>query len=258
MMTADSVYGKPHFTLPQQVSQLVERGMDCGNASVAYRELERYGYYRLSGYWYPFREVPRPPAPSEDDLGREIRLETFVEGTSLSKIVEIYKFDDELRTRLGSVLSAVEVAFRFFVSHRMGKVDPFIHRKPDLFEMVTQDENGEPRILPTYEEWIEEYDRLEKRAKSSFVQHFREKYGPHLPLWVATEVMSFGALSRFFDLMPQEDKRVIADRLQVSRQNKEGRLVGETEVLSNWLNSFRHARNLCRHYSRIWNRVFDL
>ena len=33
--------------------------MDCGPEDYASSVLERYGYYRLSGYWYPYREWPR-------------------------------------------------------------------------------------------------------------------------------------------------------------------------------------------------------
>lgn len=49
--------------------------MDCRNVVVAYEALEKYGYYRLSGYWHPYRKFPVPPEPTEDDKGREIRLE---------------------------------------------------------------------------------------------------------------------------------------------------------------------------------------
>ncbi len=232
--------------------------MDCGNVVVAYEALEKYGYYRLSGYWHPYRKFPVPPEPTEDDKGREIRLEDFENGTTFSKIVDIYMFDQELRAKLGQVLSAIEVAFRFFVGHRMGKLDPFIHRKPELFGNATLNEDGDYSPSSSYSKWLAEFDRQERRAKSSFVQHFREKYGEHLPLWVATEVMSFGALSQFYNLMPLADRRILADRLQISRPHNSGKFVGEVEVLSNWLNGFRHARNLCSHYSRIWNRVYDV
>lgn len=63
-------------------------------------------------------------------------------------------------------------------------------------DAITQ-KSPHPLVVPTtaYREWLEEYDRHERRARGDFVLHFREHYGPHLPIWVVTEVISFGLLS---------------------------------------------------------------
>ncbi|NWO16584.1 MAG: Abi family protein [Corynebacterium sp.] len=257
-MITNSSYTKAFFTLNQQVEQLKRRGMDCGDKTRAYEVLERYGYYRLSGYWHPYRQFPRPPLSHKDEKGREIRLDDFEQGTSLEQVVDIYNFDAELRAKLGHALSSVEVAFRFFIGHRMGRLDPFIHRNPQLLKKMVTDDQGLSKPTSGYSKWIKEYERSENSAKSSFVQHFRDKYGEHLPIWVATEVMTFGNLSNFFNLMPQSDRKIIADRLQIGQSDGSGHIIGEIDTLSNWLNSFRHARNLCFHYSRIWNRVYDV
>lgn len=79
-MGTHSNYSKPYFTLTQQVEQLKSRGMDCGEETKAYEYLERYGDYRLSGYWYPFRILDNPRV---DDEGRERRLEEFEPGITL-------------------------------------------------------------------------------------------------------------------------------------------------------------------------------
>ncbi|PMD06453.1 hypothetical protein CJ199_03555 [Brevibacterium paucivorans] len=46
---------KPFKTYAQQVELLQERGMNVENPVEAQSYLERYNYYRLSGYWYPMR-----------------------------------------------------------------------------------------------------------------------------------------------------------------------------------------------------------
>ncbi|WP_454295390.1 Abi family protein [Salana multivorans] len=84
--------------------------------------------------------------------------------------------------------------------------------------------------------------------------HFRETYGSHLPIWVATEVMSFGVLSGLYDLMPQSDQEILAARFQV--RTADGK--GDRGALSNWLNNLRNVRNICAHYGRLWNRTFDV
>ncbi|WP_396906977.1 Abi family protein [Mycolicibacterium phlei] len=270
MTTPNSTYAKPFLTVPEQIRQLRERGMDCGDDAYAAEVLQRYGYYRLSGYWHLYRDRPAPPEPRFDDEGREIRLDTFVPGTSLAHVVSLYEFDHEIRTRLGDALSMIETAFRFYIGHRLGRVDAFAHRQPEVLGAVREEGQGPlirvlraitrrtatPRVVPTtaYREWLEEYERHEKRARGDFVVHFRQKYGPHLPVWVATEVMSFGVLSSLYDLMLQSDQEILAARFQV--RTADGR--GDRGALGNWLNDLRNVRNICAHYGRLWNRAFDV
>ncbi|MDN5599538.1 MAG: Abi family protein [Brachybacterium sp.] len=255
MTTPNSTYTKPFLTVPEQIRRLRGRGMDCGDDAYAAEVLQRYGYYRLSGYWHLYRDRPAPPAPRFDDEGREIRLDTFVAGTCLAHVVSLYEFDHELRMRLGDVLSTVETAFRFFIGHRLGRVDAFAHRHPWALGATRQEDPGAPPEPTTaYREWLEEYDRHEQRARGDFVVHFRQQYGPHLPIWVATEVMSFGVLSSLYDLMLQSDQEILAARFQV--RTADGR--GDRGALDNWLNDLRNVRNICAHYGRLWNRAFDV
>ena len=270
MTTPNSTYAKPFLTVPEQIRWLRGRGMDCGDDAYAAEVLQRCGYYRLSGYWHLYRDRPASPAPRFDDEGREIRLDTFVAGTRLVHVVSLYEFDHELRMRLGDVLSTVETAFRFFIGHRLGRVDKFAHRDPDVLGAVREAKQRPlaralgaitrrtppPRIVPTtaYREWLEEYDRHERRARGDFVLHFRKKYGPHLPIWVATEVMSFGVLSNLYDLMLQSDQEILAARFQI--RAADGR--GDRGALGNWLNDLRNVRNISAHYGRLWNRAFDV
>jgi abortive infection bacteriophage resistance protein len=268
----ESTYSKPFLTVPEQIGRLTNRGMDCGSTQYAWAVLERYGYYRLSGYWHPFRMTPAPPASQIDSAGREIRLSAFEPGTKLHHVVAIYEFDHELRTKIGDILSALEIAFRFYIGHRLGKLDAFAHRKPELLGALQEQtiethtrlwyfpfvkrklSVSETRPSRTYQDWLSEYTRHEDRAKDHFVKHFRDNYGSHLPIWVSTEVMGFGVLSTLYGFMKDADKEILAARFQVHA--KSGR--GDAGALDNWLNNLRLVRNICAHYGRLWNRTFDV
>jgi len=74
-------YGKPYLTVEEQLDLLVTRGMGMPeNRDQAANWLRRIGYYRLSGYWYPFRE-------RKDGVA----LETFRSGTNLNTLL-IYTY----------------------------------------------------------------------------------------------------------------------------------------------------------------------
>jgi abortive infection bacteriophage resistance protein len=176
-------------------------------------------------------------------------------GTNLAHVVSLYEFDHDLRTRVGDVLSQIETAFRYFIGHRLGRIEAFAHRNPEALGAVREAGSGVAPVPTTaFREWLEEYDRHEKRARGDFVVHFRQKYGPHLPIWVATEVMSFGVLSNLYDLMRQADREILAARFQVLAAD--GR--GDSGALGNWLNNLRNVRNICAHYGRLWNRTLDV
>ena len=112
MTNPDSTYAKPFLTVPAQIHRLRERGMDCQSGAFATAVLERYGYYRLSGYWHLYRELPLEPESRTDEDGREIRLDTFIQGTNLPHVVELYDFDHMLRNKLGEALRPLTQDFR--------------------------------------------------------------------------------------------------------------------------------------------------
>ena len=66
--------------------------------------LNNVGYYRLSAYWYPARQVD--PSPT----GR--RLDQFVPGTDFANVAELYEADRKLRTLVHDGMERIEVAVR--------------------------------------------------------------------------------------------------------------------------------------------------
>ena len=47
---------KPWLSFEDQLTQLKDRGLAITNDAKALEYLGRVGYYRLSGYWYSFRQ----------------------------------------------------------------------------------------------------------------------------------------------------------------------------------------------------------
>ncbi|WIM72120.1 Abi family protein [Corynebacterium suedekumii] len=106
-------YAKPYLTVPEQLDLLRVRGCDIGDQASAEELLTRVGYYRLSGYWYPFRQ-------SSQVNGETVVLDNFISGTTLSAISELYEFDRRLRLLVLDAIERVEVAMRFQVGHTLG------------------------------------------------------------------------------------------------------------------------------------------
>lgn len=212
-------YDKIALSFPDQVALLRQRGMDIADPSSAEAFLARVSYYRLSAYVLPF----------------EARHHELRPGTTFDQVRQLYELDAALMNALIGALGEWEIAFRtrftYALSHAHG---PFCHLEPTHFRRTFDHAN-----------WLRRVDEEVERSRETFVEHYRATYTgyPRLPLWMATELMSFGTLSRAFaHLIPEAQKRIVKG-------------IGVHElVVKNWLHTATYLRNLCAHHARLWNR----
>ncbi|WP_343922471.1 Abi family protein [Rhodoglobus aureus] len=148
--------------------------MNVGSRTEAIQHLQRVNYYRLSGYWYSFRQ-----------LGNGARQDTFFVGTSLEDVMKLYDFDARLRTTTFDALAPVELGVRAALGHALGEVDECAHLKPELLNVRASRGND-------YNFWLRKYERELVRSHEDFVSHHENRYGGTLPIWVAVEILDWG------------------------------------------------------------------
>ncbi|MES1187192.1 MAG: Abi family protein [Myxococcales bacterium] len=216
-------YAKPALTIEQQVLQLLKRGMS-GDEVLMRERLASVSYYRLSGYWFPFRQP--------DD--------TFRSGTTFEAVWERYVFDRTLRLIVMDAVERIEIAVRAKLSyHHAHAFGPFGYAQdPAALPKLNAAERGGfvDRIR----------DEVARCKKEQFVKHFATKYGDShqdLPIWMATEVMSFGTVLSLYRASSRQIKGDVAAVFQVPDL-----------VLDSWLLTLNTIRNVCAHHSRLWNR----
>lgn len=81
-------YNKPYLSVEEQVELLRARGMGISDTDRAEACLHRIGYYRLSGYAYPFRH-------------RDVI--THMDGTTEERVFEVIQAGDLIVGRNGSI-----------------------------------------------------------------------------------------------------------------------------------------------------------
>lgn len=254
--SVNSSYAKPFLSVDEQVDRLQERGLEVASRREAGHHLRRIGYYRLSGYWYPFRQDA--PGPGKK------RPSEFRAGTSLETVLEVYDFDERLRAVLMTAIAKVEVNLRFRIGHVLGKYGPFAHCDPTNLDPTWSSPNlrscSAPKCTPhcawmssDHQTWLERQKAAEAVPKEAFITHIHGEYGEPLPVWVATEVMSFGTLNRLMNGMKQRDRQQVAADFDIL--DAQGN--GDAAVLSNWVEHLRQVRNACAHHARVWNKNFD-
>jgi abortive infection bacteriophage resistance protein len=203
---------------------LKQRGMILDDAGLAEFHLKHLSYYRLSNYWIPF------------EADRKTRQ--FKPGTRFEEVIRLYMFDRQLRLLILEAVERIEVSVRSQWAYHLGhKHGPHAHLEKSLFDGKYWERNK--RNL------AEEVERSDER----FIEEHRNLYEEELPpVWVVSEVMSLGLLSKWCtSLKPKATRRAIA------------RVYGlDDDVLISWLRRLCLARNLCAHHSRFWNRDFTV
>lgn len=209
-------YGKPPLLYADQLNLLISRGLACPDSGRALEWLKRIGYYRLSAYFIPFRQ------PQTDQ---------FRAGTSLDDVVELYKFDGGLRLLTMQALDRIEVAVRAAITYHLAHdLGTFGYADRANFDAGY----NHAGLMNTLQ-------REEQKTGEVFVRHYRTKYTsePVLPVWMATELLSFGALSKMFA------------NLRTSGRKKTAKAFAQPEpVFTSWLHALVATRNICAHHSR--------
>ncbi len=218
-------YTKNPLSFDKQAEQLIERGLE-GDRGTIIKRLRDVNYYRLSAYWYPYRNP-------DNTLSEEANFET---------IWDRYVFDRQLRLLVMDAIERIEISIRTRMTNllTLKANDAFVHLNPREFsERVNEGER---------ERFLKSIRRNTKRSREAFVQHFKEKYGDQhddLPLWMAVEVMTFGDMLTLFKMMDMHSQREVAEVYGIS-----------AKVLKSWLLTLNYVRNLCAHHARLWNREF--
>lgn len=217
---------KSYKTYDEQVDLLLRRGMLIEDRAVAAKTLARVNYYRLSGYWYPFR------VKCEDG-----RADDFYPGTRFDDVVALYEFDAKLRGATFEALMPIELAIRTLLGHELGRVDPSAHLDPTLLGPVAW--RGD-----AHAEWLRRYNKSLRRSREDFVAHHKKKYGGQVPVWAAVELLDWGSLSRLFEFAPLGVQEAVADACSL-----------RAPQLGSWLKVLNVVRNTCAHHGRFFNRV---
>jgi abortive infection bacteriophage resistance protein len=230
---------KPFLSISDQIERVKSRGMHIEDDAEAAQWLGAIGYYRLSGYWYPFRSA----GPGHS------RMDDFVPGCSFREVIRLYEFDRHLKSLIHSGIERIEVAMRSRIGHTLGRHNLLAHQDPTLF-----------RANFAHSNWIGTAQlRVDRsRGRDQFVDHHDVKYGGQLPIWVLTDVLDFADISKLFDGMQTLDQRAVADWFSIAPRpgasKNQKKKWSRHHPLANWLIHLTIVRNICAHHARLWNR----
>jgi len=210
-------------TFKEQLEILKNRGLIINDEASALIILKEINYYRLSGYMLSLK--------TKDNL--------FLPNITFENVYSIYKLDKQLRLLLLDIIENIEIAFRTHISYHLAhKYGPIGYKNPKNFN----DKEFHNQFLSDLKE------NINKNKDKEFVEHHIKKYAGEFPIWVVVEILSFGNLSKLFKNMRNEDKEIICETYYKI----------PFQYIQSWLHNLSHIRNVCAHYSRLYNKTFKV
>ncbi len=216
-------YKKSFKTIDEQIELLENRGMLFRDKRKAKYYLINLNYYRLSGYWLPYKK--------SDDV--------FEENLYFEDIINLYRFDSELKLLFYKAIENIEISVRTKFAYYMA-------RKHGPHPIKKTNFNDNEKFTGSYKKLKSEITR---KNQHMFIEHYTNNYRESLPpIWVCVEVMTFGLLSQFIKNIKDIDiKKEIAKCYKI-----------DISVLDALLYHLSTLRNDIAHHSRIYNKSFKI
>ena len=224
-----SSYQKPPLTFDQQLDLLKEKGLLIHDKQNALNVLSCISYERFKAYLVPFKS---------EENNKQLKPDT-----TFDNVYELYEFDRELRLLVMDAIEWIEVAIRTRLTYHIAhKYSLFAHEDYKFFQKEIKDE---------HHQWLLKIHEDTKRSSNSneSIRNYKNKYKgfPTIPIWMLTEIISFGQLSSFYKYLKKEDKRKISEHFKLNYK-----------TLEKWLRVLTYIRNICAHHSRLWNKKLTI
>lgn len=215
------VYSKIAEPYTKTLHRLWNKGLMIDNRGDAENALKTIGYYRLLIYMRHFQSNTAP--------------RNFRPKSKFSYIVQLYNFDREIRLLTLNAIEKLEVALRTAIINPLAELhNPHWYIDPTHFDDAIKYTAVMGKII-----------QGAGVKKGLALTHYFDKYhAPVLPpIWLVCEKLTFGALSRFFEAL-KIDRRKIVGRYIWSYPE---------HLLVSWFHALAHLRNICAHQDRLWN-----
>lgn len=215
---------KVFFTFAQQVQALEDKNINISDRQYAEEMLQQIGYFSLFGGYKQLFRIPL--------------TKKYKPGTSFDEIVALYQFDAEIRSLFLKYLLQIErhignlIAYYFIELHGIGQSE---YMNPENY-------NNIPRNQKTISGLMRKLYGAVNTTDYAYVNYYREQYG-NIPLWITTNVMTFGSLSKMYHVLPQSLRSKICRHYPSIHQKQ----------LERFLSILTKFRNVCAHSDRLFS-----
>lgn len=217
---------KIFLTYTEQIDKLKnEKALIITDVPYAASILKKLSYYSLiGGYKAPFRASA---------------AQKFIRGVTFEEIVTFYYFDEQLRTLFFKYIIHVEKHIKSLLSyHFCDKYGENQSEYLDINNYTVTRHNAKDvqRLISSLQ------NSISLPSHYSYITHHAGIYG-NVPLWVATNALTFGQISKLYQYIPNDIQ------CKISREFNN---VSERQ-LHQFMRVLTSCRNVCAHGERLFS-----
>ncbi len=229
------IYNKPFLDEIQLLQFLKSKQLPILDENKAKQILKNISYYRFKSYLHPFKDS---------------NTKMFDSSKTFEDIEKLYRFDDELRDKLFTIIGRIEIKLRSKLSYIITKHtnDPFWYLNQNLFMDISKHDNILIKINDSFSHCKDEYAI---HYKNKYINNKNLQYNSLPPFWIVAEVIMFGELYNIYTNL-EKNKFVAYPNNLLDDLAKEFGAKNLLE-LNKWLIFIKVIRNRCAHHSRVWN-----
>lgn len=231
------LYNKPYTAPKDLIPYLEEKELSIEDKNNAEKTLKNINYYRFKVYLRPFLDI---------QSGK------FKEGSSFEKAHQLYRFDDELRDILFSIIGRIEVKIRTRLDQTITEHEGNAFWYLDSKYFSTNAKDHRTALNNKF-----------KESKDDFAKHYKDQYkSPSSvstfhqnmpPFWTMAELTTFGDIVNLFKSLNKD--AFVIDQYNNKLDNLAQEFgASSLDTFNSWLDSLKETRNRCAHHSRVWNR----
>lgn len=210
---------KKFTTFDQQADWIIdEKEIIASNREYVKEVLHHIGYFPLMGGYKHLFRVPY--------------TKKYKTGTSFDEIVSLYQFDAELREIFFKYLLQIERHLRSLMSYYFTETYGAEQREylnPQNYNYTRRNKTIIARLIATLQ-------RATTTTDYAYINYYRNTYG-EIPLWVLANVLTFGNLSKMFQVFPQSLKSKVSKNFEPLNQHQ----------VEQFLSVLTKYRNVCAH-----------
>ncbi|MDO5852453.1 MAG: Abi family protein [Methanobacteriaceae archaeon] len=217
------MYNKGHKDVDGLIKIFKDRGMLIGDVEKAKRTLSHINYYKIKEFAEPF-----------------FRNETYT-NISFEDVIARFYLDKRLRVHLLHSIEDIELSFKTKFAYVLGKrYGAFGYL--DFKNWCNKKEFCRHYINDKEREMKKYIKRLINRDGNMIIKKFflENQDCEYPPIWMLIEILSFGEVLKFYELMSNKNKEEIADYYNA-----------QPNELESWLKALKYIRNLSAHNTNV-------
>lgn len=214
---------KKFSSYEEQIRLLEEKKIKIQDKAYAEKMLQQIGYFPLMGGYKHLFRIPN--------------TKRYKEGTAFEEIVSLYQFDTELRELFFRYLLEIERHLRSLMSYYF--TETYGTEQKQYLNAKNYHQTASNHLL--IKKLIATLNRAVTTTDYIYINYYRKTYG-EIPLWVLMNILTFGNLSKMFQVFPQSLKSKVTRNFAPLNPHQ----------LEQMLSVLTKYRNVCAHGERLF------